>query len=121
MKAGGRHHILGAPRLGCQRFVAPLVLYWESNRLPRVDRKDLVVADDAVQLVILPVHGQGYASTIRGYLALEGDMETVAALTITEQGETMAKIGSILTILSMLVFVYTVLRHGFGSRRKDAV
>lgn len=40
------------------------------------------------QLVILPVSGQGYTSTIKGFLALEGDLETVAALTITEQGET---------------------------------
>jgi Na+-transporting NADH:ubiquinone oxidoreductase subunit C len=39
-------------------------------------------------LVILPVYGVGYQAMIRGYLALEGDLNTVAGLTITEQAET---------------------------------
>lgn len=39
-------------------------------------------------LIVLPVYGQGYASTIRAMLALEPDLSTVAALTITEQAET---------------------------------
>ena len=38
--------------------------------------------------MILPVFGQGYQSTIRGYLALGPDLNTVVGLTITEQGET---------------------------------
>jgi len=41
-----------------------------------------------VELVILPVHGSGYASTMYGYLALEGDGVTVRALTFYEHGET---------------------------------
>ncbi len=55
---------------------------------PDILRLYVLASDGAPQLVVFPVVGQGYASTIRGYLALEGDMETVAALTITEQGET---------------------------------
>ncbi|MDP1731719.1 MAG: NADH:ubiquinone reductase (Na(+)-transporting) subunit C [Devosia sp.] len=43
---------------------------------------------DDLSLVILPVSAAGYASTIHAYLALEGDLNTVAALTITEQRET---------------------------------
>ncbi|MFD2238495.1 NADH:ubiquinone reductase (Na(+)-transporting) subunit C [Aureimonas populi] len=39
-------------------------------------------------LVVLPVRGAGYQSTIRAYLALEADLETVAAFTVYEQGET---------------------------------
>ena len=39
-------------------------------------------------LVVLPVHGSGYQSTIHAYLALEGDLNTIAALNIYEQGET---------------------------------
>jgi len=39
-------------------------------------------------LTILPVHGAGYASTLYGYLALEADLNTVAALTFYEQGDT---------------------------------
>ncbi|MGB4112460.1 MAG: NADH:ubiquinone reductase (Na(+)-transporting) subunit C [Yoonia sp.] len=39
-------------------------------------------------LVVLPVYGTGYQSTIRAYLALHGDLTTIAALSIYEQGET---------------------------------
>lgn len=43
---------------------------------------------DDLRLVILPVSANGYQSTIHAWLALEGDLNTVAALTIAEQGET---------------------------------
>ncbi|MGB0499080.1 MAG: FMN-binding protein [Rubricella sp.] len=43
---------------------------------------------DAVEMVILPVMGRGYQSIIQGFLALGGDLNTIAALTITRQGET---------------------------------
>ena len=39
-------------------------------------------------LVILPVRGTGYQSTLKGYLALQADLTTVAALTFYEQEET---------------------------------
>ncbi|KAA9009412.1 NADH:ubiquinone reductase (Na(+)-transporting) subunit C [Histidinibacterium aquaticum] len=56
----------------------------------RPDLAQFYVARDGsdIAAVILPVYGQGYQSVIRGYLALEGDLNTVAGLTITEQGET---------------------------------
>ena len=56
----------------------------------RPDIQQIFVARDggALALVILPVFGQGYQSTIRGYLALGPDLNTVVGLTITEQGET---------------------------------
>ena len=44
--------------------------------------------DGQLRLVILPISGAGYQSTIRANLALEGDLNTVAALSVTEQGET---------------------------------
>ncbi|ODT80506.1 MAG: NADH:ubiquinone reductase (Na(+)-transporting) subunit C [Pelagibacterium sp. SCN 64-44] len=44
--------------------------------------------DGALALLVLPIYGNGYQSTIRAYLALEADLETVAALTVYEQGET---------------------------------
>ena len=47
-----------------------------------------VYQDDQLQLVILPVRGSGYKSTLKGYLALRGDLNTVAALTFHEQDET---------------------------------
>jgi Na+-transporting NADH:ubiquinone oxidoreductase subunit C len=39
-------------------------------------------------LIVLPVHGAGYQSTLYGYLALRGDGNTVAALNFFKQGET---------------------------------
>lgn len=44
--------------------------------------------DAALRLLVLPVRGTGYQSTLKGYLALEADLNTVAALTIYEQNET---------------------------------
>ncbi len=39
-------------------------------------------------LTVLPFHGAGYQSTFYGYLALQEDLNTVAALTIYETGDT---------------------------------
>ncbi len=39
-------------------------------------------------VVILPVYGIGYQSTMRGYLALDGNANNIVALTFYEQGET---------------------------------
>lgn len=56
----------------------------------RPDIQQIFVARDGsdLALVILPVSATGYQSTIRGYLALGPDLNTVVGLTITEQGET---------------------------------
>ncbi|MCF4098372.1 NADH:ubiquinone reductase (Na(+)-transporting) subunit C [Maritalea mediterranea] len=43
---------------------------------------------DALRLVILPISAAGYQSTIHANLALQGDLNTVAGLSIVEQGET---------------------------------
>lgn len=53
----------------------------------------LLERDGKLQLVVLPVSGSGYQSTIRAMLALKADLKTVAALTIIEQAET-AGLGS---------------------------
>lgn len=39
-------------------------------------------------LIVLPIYGSGYQSTLHGYLALRGDARTVAALTFYRQEET---------------------------------
>lgn len=41
-----------------------------------------------IQLIVLPVYGAGYISTLYGYLALDGDLNTVRALSFYEHGET---------------------------------
>jgi Na+-transporting NADH:ubiquinone oxidoreductase subunit C len=48
----------------------------------------LVRQKGRVRLLILPVSGTGYASTLYGYLALDGDINTIRALSFYEQGET---------------------------------
>ena len=41
-----------------------------------------------LMLIVLPVYGVGYQSTIRAALAIEADLVTIAALAIVEQGDT---------------------------------
>lgn len=48
----------------------------------------MVRQDGNLLLAVLPVYGTGYQSTIRAYLALEGDLNTIAAISIYEQAET---------------------------------
>lgn len=43
---------------------------------------------DQLRLLILPVRGAGYQSVLHGYLALQADLNTVAALTFYQQDET---------------------------------
>jgi Na+-transporting NADH:ubiquinone oxidoreductase subunit C len=45
-------------------------------------------ANGDVALIILPVHGSGYQSSLYGFLALTGDTSTVVALKFYEQGDT---------------------------------
>lgn len=44
--------------------------------------------DDRVRLLILPIAGSGYNGRIEAMLALNGDMQTIAGLTVTRQSET---------------------------------
>lgn len=48
----------------------------------------LLEKDGSVYLVVLPMQGEGYQSTIQIMLALEPDLNTVAAVTVLEHGET---------------------------------
>ncbi len=48
----------------------------------------LVRREGALALVVLPMRGMGYGGMISAYLALEADLNTVAALAIFEQSET---------------------------------
>lgn len=45
-------------------------------------------AKGGLALVVLPFMARGYQSLIRGFVALQPDLTTIAALNITEQGET---------------------------------
>jgi len=58
------------------------------KRRPDYAEIHVLKSGSTLELVILPVYAAGYQSTLRAYLALEGDLNTVAALAITEQGET---------------------------------
>lgn len=58
------------------------------DRRARLAPVYLLERDGELLLVVLPVVGSGYQSTLRAMLALNADLRTIAALTITEQGET---------------------------------
>jgi len=63
----------------------------DGAQLGRRQRQGLVylVRDGAqLRLVVLPVHGAGYASTLYGYLALDADLRTIRGLRFYEHGET---------------------------------
>lgn len=59
--------------------------------LKRVSRFKVVYqvqAGDELRLIVLPVRGQGFASTLYGFLGLAGDANTVVGLAFYEHGET---------------------------------
>lgn len=58
------------------------------GRRPHYAPAYLVRNDGKLALLVLPVYGKGYQSTIHAYLALSSDLESIAALSIYEQGET---------------------------------
>jgi len=45
-------------------------------------------SDNSVDLIIMPVSGRGYQSTLRAWLVLDGDARTVRALKFYQHGET---------------------------------
>ncbi len=55
---------------------------------PRFAPAYLLRKEGKLALLVLPVYGAGYQSVIHAYLALAGDLRTVAAFNIVEQGET---------------------------------
>ena len=48
----------------------------------------LVRKDGRLKLIILPIHGRGFASMLYGYLGLDADANTVVGLSFYEHGET---------------------------------
>lgn len=56
--------------------------------LPRVVAIYELRREGRVHAAILPVHGQGYVSQIRGHLAVAGDGNTIRGFVVTEQQET---------------------------------
>lgn len=58
------------------------------GRKPNFARIHVQRRDGQLELVVLPIWGKGYQSTIHAYLALRGDLTTVASLKVVEHGET---------------------------------
>lgn len=48
----------------------------------------MVEGDDGIEIMILPIHGYGLWSTLYGFLALEGDLNTIRGLGFYEHAET---------------------------------
>ena len=63
----------------------------DSARIGRRSRYEVIILvrdGERLSRVILPVHGQGMWSTLYGLVALEADLNTIAAATFFEQAET---------------------------------
>lgn len=59
------------------------------NRMVKYNKAYVLRNDDgSIERIVLPVHGYGLWSTMYGFLALEGDANTVAGLGFYEHGET---------------------------------
>ncbi len=58
------------------------------GRRPNQEVVYLVWVDQRLSRIILPINGQGMWSTLYGYIAIEADLETIAAVTFYEQAET---------------------------------
>jgi Na+-transporting NADH:ubiquinone oxidoreductase subunit C len=58
------------------------------RRVSRYDIVYLVRAKDELRLIVLPVRGRGFASTLYGFLGLAGDANTIVGLSFYEHGET---------------------------------
>lgn len=48
----------------------------------------LLLRDGRPQLIVLPIYGRGFGSTLYGYIGLTGDAKTVIGLAFYEHGET---------------------------------
>lgn len=57
-------------------------------RLPKYALVYQLEKQGAIDALILPVEGKGLWSTLYGYLALEGDLDTIRGITFYEHGET---------------------------------
>lgn len=57
-------------------------------RLPKQALVYLVIDNDAVEKIVLPVEGKGLWSTLYGFLALDKDTTTIRGLTFYEHAET---------------------------------
>jgi Na+-transporting NADH:ubiquinone oxidoreductase subunit C len=58
------------------------------GRRPDLIPVHLLRRDGELVLLVVPAYGAGYQSTIRAYIALQGDLNTIGALSVYEQGET---------------------------------
>lgn len=73
------------------QFSVPIPADQDSANLGRRSRLVTVYLlqdGDALRRIILPIYGQGMWSTIYGYLAIGSDLNSIADMTIYEQGET---------------------------------
>ena len=66
------------------------------GRRPLLSTAYVVRESGRLALVLLPVYGRGYDSTIRGYVALDEDANTVRGVTFYEHGETPGVGGEVL-------------------------
>ena len=59
-----------------------------NRRLEKFAAVYTVESNGVIEKMVLPVHGYGLLSTLYGFLALEGDLQTVVGLGFYSHGET---------------------------------
>ena len=75
-----------------------------------------------VYYLMTPAAARSRLAAVHLALALGGLVLIVPGIVmaLSERGDLLAKLGSVLTLASMLVFLVTVLRHGFGQGGRTA-
>ncbi len=85
---------LGASGLVPGEEASPLVTVPEDEDIAGIGQHSryasvyLIIEDSRTKYILLPVYGRGMWSTIHGYLVLENDANTIAAIKFYEHGET---------------------------------
>ncbi len=89
-------------------------VYVEPDTPRHVPRQLLRQQRDQLALRHRPVHAD--VLTVVGVIILVPGIVQA----ITDSGETLAQLGSVLALLSMALFVYLVIRHGVGAAAPSA-
>ncbi len=99
------------------RTLTPAEDLADIGRRPDYAKVYILRADDKVSLAILPIAGAGYQGPIQGMLAVQGDMNTIAGLAITQEVETPGLGGRIEEPAWLAQFPGTKIRDPSGQLR----
>ena len=88
IEAGGYNQRKAAKDPSMNRVVPSVNDIASIKRQAKIAKVYLIQNNEQVEKIILPIHGYGLWSTLYGFIALEGDANTVAGLGFYEHAET---------------------------------